>query len=122
MTKNFYVDDCLRSEETDYEAIQRFKGVQHACARGGFRLTKFVSNSRKVLNSVPEEDRSKNLRTVDLDVDQLPIERALGVYWSVQSDTFEFRIIMNDKPPTRRGILSALARCMIHLECLPHLF
>ena len=109
LTKNFYVDDCLCSEETDYEAIQRLKGVQHACARGGFRLTKFVSNSRKVLNSVPEEDRSNNLRTVDLDVDQLPIERALGVYWSVQSDTFEFRIIMNDKPPTRRGILSAVS-------------
>ena len=36
-----------------------------------------------VLNTVPEEERSKNVRTLDLNSEQLPIERALGIQWLV---------------------------------------
>ena len=39
----------------------------------------------------------------------MPIERALGIQWCVESEVFEFRIILNDKPPTRRGILSTVS-------------
>ena len=34
------------------------------------------------------------------------VERALGVEWPVESDTFGFRIILQDQPLTQRGILS----------------
>ena len=68
------------------------------CAKGGFRLTKFVCNSRAVLKSIPVEERSKETRTLDLHRDLLPIERALGIQWCVESAIFEFRIILNDKP------------------------
>ena len=39
LRKNFYVDDCLRREETEESVIQRICGVRHACALGGFNLT-----------------------------------------------------------------------------------
>lgn len=39
----------------------------------------------------------------------LPIERALGVHWCIQSDSFRFKIIMPDKAPTRRNILSIVS-------------
>jgi hypothetical protein len=35
--------------------------------------------------------------------DALPIERALGVQWCVESDTFKFRIELADRPLTRRA-------------------
>ncbi|PFX21325.1 Toll-like receptor 11 [Stylophora pistillata] len=35
LRKNFYVDDCFRTEETRESAIQRIRGVRHACAHGG---------------------------------------------------------------------------------------
>ena len=38
----------------------------------------------------------------------MPIERALGVQWCVESDTFQFRIVLCDRPLTRRGILSTI--------------
>ena len=41
--------------------------------------------------------------------DELPIERALGIHWCVESDQFNFRITLKDQPPTRRGILSTVA-------------
>ena len=39
----------------------------------------------------------------------LILERALGVHWCVESDTFGFRILVKDKPLTRRGILSIVS-------------
>ena len=41
--------------------------------------------------------------------DALPIERALGIEWCVESDSFQFRIILKDQPLTRRGILSTVS-------------
>ena len=59
LKKNFYVDDCLRSEKTEDLAIERIEGVRRVCHRGGFHLTKFTYNRRNVLNSIPEKERSK---------------------------------------------------------------
>ncbi|KAK3745259.1 hypothetical protein QZH41_010889 [Actinostola sp. cb2023] len=47
--------------------------------------------------------------SLDLDLDQLPIERALGVRWDAQSDTFQFKVIPTNKPSTKRGILSVVS-------------
>ena len=107
--RNFYVDDCLRSVKDEQTAIELTRGLSEACAHGGFNLTKFMSNSRAVLESVPPEKRSKEARDLDLGTDRLPVERALGVQWCMESDVLEFRIVLNDKPPTRRGILSVIS-------------
>ena len=50
--KNFYVDDCLRSLEDEQTVIELTQGLSEACAHGGFNLTKFISNSLAVLESV----------------------------------------------------------------------
>ena len=109
LRKNFYVDNCLRPEETEESAIQRIRGVRHACAHGGFNLAKFVSNSRPVLESVPDEARAQDVRTLELGSGELLVERALGVQWAIESDTFGFRIILKDQSLTRRGILSTIS-------------
>ena len=109
MRRNFYVDDCLRSVKTEVDGKNQITCLRQACAKGGFRLTKFISNHRSVLESIPEEERSKEVKLLDLNYDDLPIERALGVQWCVESDTFGFRIIVKDKPLTRRGILSSVS-------------
>ena len=41
---NFYVDDCLRAGQNEYELAENAAELVTACARGGFSLTKFVSN------------------------------------------------------------------------------
>lgn len=40
---------------------------------------------------------------------RLPIGRAVGVEWCMESDVFQFCIIVNERPPTRRGILSVIS-------------
>ncbi|XP_028413661.1 uncharacterized protein LOC114536517 [Dendronephthya gigantea] len=109
LRKNFYVDDCLRSEKSEELATDTINGVTRMCTRGGFRLTKFTSNKHCVLEAIPEEERSKELKCLDLNCDRLPIERALGVQWFVESDELGFKIILKDKPLTRRGILATIS-------------
>ena len=46
---------------------------------------------------------------MDLDLDQLPLERALGVYWDAQTDTFKFKALQAYKPSTKRGMLSVVS-------------
>ena len=105
--RNFYIDDVLKSVPSTEQAIRLTSGLTELLKEGGFRLTKFASNSREVLQSIPPELRAKS--TLDLDLDRLPLERALGVYWDAQSDTFKFKAVQAGKPPTKRGVLSVVS-------------
>lgn len=104
--KNFYVDDCLKSVANETQAVALCEDLTAMCAGGGFHLTKWTSNSPALLASVPACERAKEVRDLDLTHDALPVERALGVLWCIESDSFKFRINLKDRPVTRRGILS----------------
>lgn len=79
------------------------------CSKGGFRLNKWLSNHFSVLAIIPEEERAKEVRTLNLDREKLPMERALGTQWDVESDTFTFSTVLKPQPTTRRGILSVVS-------------
>ena len=78
---DFYVDDGLKSVGTAEHAISLVEKTKQLCTKGGLRLHKFVSNSKKVIAAIPPEDRSSQLKNLDLGRDPLPLERALGVQW-----------------------------------------
>ena len=59
LRKNFYVDDALRSVPTEKDVVELIQAVKEMCTKGGFKPKKFVNNSRKMLMSVPAEDREK---------------------------------------------------------------
>ena len=107
--RNFYVDDCLKSVDSVQKAINLTRNLTAACQNRGFHLTKWVSNSREVLEAIPTEEKAKEIKNLELDYDSLPVERALGVSWSVESDNLVFRINIKDQPATRRGILSIIS-------------
>lgn len=106
---NFYVDDCLKSVPTERQAISLVKNLKEMCSLGGFKLTKWVSNSRTVLASIPENDRAKQIKNLDLDREKLPPDRALGLYWNIENDVFSFHVTANNKIPTRRNILALVS-------------
>ena len=70
------------------------------CDKAGLRLHKIVSNKKEVLEAIPFEDHSKEIKELNLAVDALPIEQALGVMWCVENDSFRFRIELRDRPLT----------------------
>ena len=109
MKNNFYVDDGLNLVPTPEAATSLVKTTKKLCEKGGFRLHKFISNHKSVIDAIPQDDRSKDLQNLDITKDTVPIERALGVQWCVESDTLQFRVELKDQPLTRRGILSTVS-------------
>ena len=65
---NFYVD-CLKSLPSVKDAITHVREWCSLLQRGGFRLTKWLSSSREVLESIPVKDRGQEIRKLDLQKD-----------------------------------------------------
>lgn len=107
--ENFYVDDCLKSSATESDAIRMIRNLTALCQKGGFTLEKFASNSRGVLQAIAVESRATGLKELDLDRDKLPVERALGLLWCVETDSFRFKIELKQQTHTRRGMLSTVS-------------
>ncbi len=107
--ENFYADDCLKAVDNEEEAVTLVNSLTKLLALGGFRLTKWISNSRKVVESIPLDERAKGVKDLDLDRAPLPIERALGVHWNTDTDVFSIKINPKEKSFTRRGLLSIVS-------------
>ena len=76
--KSFYVDDYLKFVESDEKAISSLDQLRNLLAQGGFNLTKWVSNSRAVLKTIPRQLCASGVQDLDLGCEILPVERALG--------------------------------------------
>ena len=50
---NFYVDDALPSFSDGDSAVKAASNLVEILRRGGFRLTKFMSNSKVVMSAIP---------------------------------------------------------------------
>ena len=78
---SFYVDDFLKSYPTVEEAINTMTQLVLMLKRGGFNLTKFVTNSNEVFQSKPE-----NIVFACPFVEVNEIISVLGRKWDVKDD------------------------------------
>ena len=90
------------------QAIQLIENVKATFSSRGFKLTKFLSYNKRVLQSIPKEVRRKGVKDKDL-VGDLPSEQVLGVLWNTETDNFGFKVTLKQKPITRRGLLSIIS-------------
>ena len=89
LRSNFYVDDLLKTVLTPGTAPRLAGQLIEVCARGGLNLTKFMSNDRNVLAQIPVKKRA--VPALDLDLDKLPVNRALVVEWNIGLIKFGFK-------------------------------
>ena len=68
--KNIYVDDLMKSVNSTEKAIILAQQLRELLQKGGFKLTKWLSNDREVLTAIPEGERASSV--VNLDIDDLP--------------------------------------------------
>ena len=71
--------DVLKSVPSARDALTLIQEVTDLCKKGGFKLTKFISNKKDVLFQIPDELRRDGAKDKDLN-GSLPIERALGIF------------------------------------------
>lgn len=61
------------------------------------------------MKNLPSEDLAKDLKEINLNSESLPVQRSLGLYWDLETDSFIFRVSLKDTPFTRRGLLSTVS-------------
>ena len=92
---DMYVDDCLTGAENENKAVK----LQQS------------SNSECVLSHIKLEDRAP---TSTIDFNEREPLKALGMTWNTEEDVFFFelsnRILNNDDPETKRGLLSLTSK------------
>lgn len=104
--RDTYVDDNVSSHDLTEDAIKTVQGVTELVARGGFHMRGWCSNDKTVLKNLPVEERAKTMKTLDLDKDALPVERALGTHWDTETDMIGISIRQKEPVFTKRGLLS----------------
>ena len=62
-----------------------------------------------MFESILDSERPTEVQDVDLRCDELPVQAVLGIKWRVDNDTLSFKVTLDERPATRRGILSTVA-------------
>ena len=75
---------------------------------GGFHLIKLISNSTELLLSIPKTQRKIGVKDQDLS-GQLPNKKALGIWWVIGNDAFNFKIKLDERPLTERMMLLVIS-------------
>ena len=105
--EKFYMDDYLNCFSSEERAIDTIQKVISILSNGGFRLTKWLSNNKNILKSVPPTERSPKI--VNLDLENIPVERALGIIWNPQRDMLRIKGVTKNVVLTKRGLLSFIS-------------
>ena len=110
---DIYVDDYCGGANSVPETIELAHQLREVFLEGGWKMTKFVSNSESVMNSIPAEDRLSTA-VVDFEDHQLGFAKALGIGWNVAEDVFEIRVSEALSKPlervTKRSVLSKVCQ------------
>ncbi|XP_043205783.1 uncharacterized protein LOC122372549 [Amphibalanus amphitrite] len=109
LQRRTYVDDTLVAVESVEDAVSLARDLTELCQTGAFHLKKFASNSAEFLQHIPEDERGKSVKDLNLAEGALGSNRVLGVEWDMGEDVFRFHFQDKETPVTRRGILSAVS-------------
>lgn len=103
------MDDGITSVPSSSQAVNLLRKTQSVLfEEGKIRLHKIASNRLDVLSQFPYEDLEKNLKSIDLATEELPMQQSLGLAWDINSDELTFSLRVHDKPFTKRGLLSVV--------------
>ena len=102
--KDFYMDDFLSLQPIKSEAIELAIQMINLLSTGSFRLTKWISNDRDVIKSLPSTEVSTKI--VSLDLKSYQLKEPWVFFWDTENDVLFIKAVLKDLPPTKRGVLS----------------
>jgi len=102
-----YVDDIVAGADLEEEALELQHQVISLLCKGDFNLKKWASNFEALLKDICIEDRAMDA-PFELKDDQSV--KVLGLHWGTTSDVLGYHININNVNPTKRSILSTIAR------------
>ena len=116
MSTQFYVDDLLVSDESCNSAIDGLTEMRQRLCRHGIKLCKICSNDEEILAKFQDtavklpkvvEFSSEGILPIAEDSGN-PQTSSLGLTWNTESDTFQIKTKIIERPYTKRGLLGHL--------------
>lgn len=107
LKNRIFVDDCLLGSNSVAEAVSLKEEVIGLMSAGGFELRKWSSSHPELLKNIPKEFCEPPRFYND---DETPLHTVLGLYWNQETDSFQYTVTIPKSTPTRRSILSCIAR------------
>ncbi|XP_050524447.1 uncharacterized protein LOC126896054 [Daktulosphaira vitifoliae] len=104
---NTCVDDIIIGRDTEEELLVAQDHIIRLLSTAGCTLKKWCSNSEKLINRVPPDDRAQR---PSFDPKDESTVKVLGLHWNTQSDTFGYHTNIKETPLTKRGVLSTIAK------------
>ena len=83
--QDFYMDDFLKSDNSEEHLTRITKTVISVLKESRFRLTKFVSNNQHILNQLPETE-VLHKKAVAEQHNRVSTHKALRILWNVKTD------------------------------------
>ncbi|XP_060842552.1 uncharacterized protein LOC132922848 [Rhopalosiphum padi] len=102
-----YVDDIFVGADTVEDILESKIQIIGLLNRGGFSLKKWASNCPEILNTIEIEDRAV---TPWIEPTKEQAVKVLGVHWDPVLDTFGYHSTIDHVTPTKRSVLSTVAR------------
>jgi len=116
ITRHFYVDNWLVSFPTTDEAISTAHQLTEALKVGGFPLTQWVTSNDTVRKALPGQQQAST--SINMDLDEDPIERTLGLVWDFRRDVFVLGTKVESGGRTKRELLKSIASIFDPLQTM----
>ena len=102
------MDNSTDSMETEEEGIQFYVDLSRLWKTAGMRARKWISNSTKVLEQIPCEDRADKAEILEK---LLPEVKTICVQWLPQNDQLTFTVSNNEEKGSiaKRMVLRRIA-------------
>lgn len=112
-----FVDDILTGANSEEGALKCQSELINLCALAQFELRKWASNNVKILQVVPPEAHAMAV-SILFNCDEHFDLKMLGLKWDPSADTFSFSAQPSSAQPTKRTVLSDIARFFYPLGLL----
>lgn len=109
LLRDTFVDDILTGSNSEDDALECQTQLVTLCSQAQFELRKWASNSNRILRAVTDDARAMS-PSVLIGHDEQPNLKILGLKWNPYDDTFSFTTQPSTKLPTKRSVLSDIAR------------
>ena len=94
----------MKFPATPTTAVRLSTQLGELLVKGGFRLTKLLSNDRRVPAEIPKTE--KGVSVANLEIQELPTECAPGLKWRVEADKFIWRASGNLQHLVQKGAMT----------------
>ena len=104
-----YMDDTMTSLIDEQQAYELYEQMVTLLGQAGMRPHKWLTNSKRVLQALPPEDRKLKWTIED---DTLPTAKTLGVVWEAENDQFTYsgQNLLGLSVSSKRTFLKVIAR------------